>query len=427
MQSIELQTSAWYGDQSVSLEFPDQWEVQVTGDQALSALSDSAIRQSILLPIASPPLSELAAQRKRAVILIDDLTRPTPTAQLLPIIIDQLAKAGLQPDQISILVAGGTHTPASEHEIQQKVGKHLPSGLKFIAHDSHTPMSYLGTMESGTPLYINPVVLESDLRIGLGCIYPHPAAGFSGGAKILVPGAAGTETIRYMHDHLQGAGQRGGNLDSEFRIEVNKIASKIGLDFIVNVTLNQDRSICAIFSGDKFQAFERGVDFARQTYTVDILDDADITIADMYPFDADLQFSYDRGLWPLDFAKEDSTKVILASCPAGVGSHPLFPVQNSFWVRLIRRLRYFQLRDLKTFGSRLKAAKRIVSRKSLQVNLVSSGLSEDQFRTVFPSGELFRDWPSALTRFENKYSSRPVSVVIYRCAPLMLPNSIDPS
>jgi nickel-dependent lactate racemase len=427
MQSIELRAAAWYGDESISLVFPDHWQVQVAGDQRLPALSRAAIRKSILFPIASKPLSELGVNRKRAVILIDDVTRPTPTAQLLPIIIDELSNAGLQPEQISILVAGGTHAPASQREIQQKVGRHLPFGLRSIAHDSHAPMSYLGRTESGTPLYINPVVLDSDLKIGLGCIYPHPAAGFSGGAKILVPGAAGFETIRYMHDHLQGTGERGGSLDSQFRAEIDNIASQIGLDFIVNVTVNQDRCICAVFSGHKLHAFERGVDYARQTYAVDLLDDSDITVADMYPFDADLQFATDRGLWPLDFANADSTKIILASCPAGLGSHELFPVQNALWVRLIRRVRYFELRDLKTISSRLTAARKIVCRKSLQVDLVSSSLSEDQCKSVFPSGRLYPDWSSALRSIESKYSRERVKAAVYRCAPLMLPKSNPPS
>ena len=195
----------------------------------------------------------------------------------------------------------------------------------------------------------------------------------------------------------------------------------IGLDFIINVALNQDRDICAVFSGDKFEAFEKGVDFVRRSYTVDPVEDADIIIADMYPFDADIQFSYDRGLWPLEFANQNSVKVILASCPAGLGSHQLFPVKNSFWVRLARRVRYFQWRDVRTLAYRLKAAKRLVSRKSLQVNLVSSELPEDQFNTVFPSGKLFRDWSSVLEQYGDQFSERPIKVAIYRCAPLMLP------
>jgi nickel-dependent lactate racemase len=422
MKSVELSTSAWYGDKPINLEFPDHWEIRVVGDQELPALSLEEIHRHILSPIASQPLSDLASRHSRATILIDDLSRPTPTAELLRIILSELSKGGVPPDQITIVVAGGTHSPVTAEVIEKKVGKHLPPGIQLIAHDSHGNSTYLGKTKLGTPIYINPIMLSSDLKIGIGCIYPHPAAGFSGGSKILIPGVAGFQTIRYMHDHLVGAGERGGQLENEFRSEIEQIADRIGLDFIVNVTLNQQRQISRVFVGDRIQAFNRGVDYARQAYTVDLLTDSDITIADMYPFDADLQFAYDRGLWPLEFAVKDSTRIILASCPAGLGSHQLFPIRNSLWVKLIRRLRYFNLRDVKTLTYRFSAARKSMSRKFQPVHIISSGLNEAQIKSIFPSGKIYPDWPKARTDIEQKYLGCTVNVAIYRCAPLMLPN-----
>ena len=111
----------------------------------------------------------------------------------------------------------------------------------------------------------------------------------------MVPGAVGFQTIRYLHDHFQDAGQRGENVDNEFRVETERIASQIGLDFIVNVAINQKRQISGVFAGDKIHAFRRGVEYVRQAYLVSFQEQADIIIADMYPFDSDLQFAFDRG------------------------------------------------------------------------------------------------------------------------------------
>ena len=171
------------------------------------------------------------------------------------------------------------------------------------------------------------------------------------------------------------------------------------------------------------QAFRRGVQDVREKYIVHPLPDTDIVIADMYPFDADLLFAYDRGLWPLEYARPNASRVILAACPKGIGTHELFPLQNSFSARLIRRVRYFRLRDLGTFAARLTAAKRLVSRKSLDVQVVSAGLTEDQLHSVFPSGRLYREWSSVRLALENAHPGSNVKAAVYRTAPLMIPSA----
>jgi nickel-dependent lactate racemase len=426
MRAIHLLSSAWYGDQLISLDFPDRWEIQVIGDQPLPVMVREEMQHRLLSPIASRPLSELSAGRKRAAILIDDLTRPTPTAEILPSILDELLKGGMKPSQITIMIATGTHPPAPPDAIQKKVGTGLPAGIQVVSHDVHNPTTYLGKSTRGTPLYLNPTVMACDLRIGLGCIYPHPSAGFSGGAKALVPGVAGVETIRYLHDNFRGPSRRGGSLENEFRAEVERIASQIGLDFVVNLALNQQRQVAGVFAGDFMQAFRQGVDFARAHYVVDTPTTCDIIIADMYPFDADLQFAADRGMWPFEFASKDTSRVVLASCPAGLGSHILFPLQNSLRVRIARRLRHFSWRDIKSLSYRLEAAVRLVSRTTLPIMMVSAGLNAEQLKSAFPSGVLYPDWASARMSLSEKYAAGQVKVSIFRCAPLMIPRVNSP-
>lgn len=421
VKTIELYSGAWDVDAPLQLALPEEWEVEILGNQPLPAMGRELIAAGIHSPVGSPPLAELIQGRKQAAILIDDISRPTPVAAVVEILVEDLLRSGLPPKQIHLVIAGGTHPPATPQEVQQKLGFQPPDGVQVHAHDSREPCEFLGKSVNGTPIYLNSIVAGSDLRIGVGCIYPHPAAGFSGGAKILVPGAAGYETIRILHDNFQGSDRRGGSIDCPFRSEIEAITAQIGLDFVVNLAINQLRQVCKVFSGDMNLAFRQGVQFVRDHYRVGVTGPADIVITDVYPFDGDVQFAYDRGLWPIDSAPRHASRVILASCPRGMGSHDLFPAQKSFRTRLLRRLRYFRVSDLKTIGRRLGYARNLLARQSQEVLFVSAGLAEVDFSKAFPSGKLYKTWEDAREELIKRHSGPGVRVTVYRCAPLMLP------
>jgi nickel-dependent lactate racemase len=421
VKTIELLSGAWEQDAPYQLALPDDWDIEILGDQPLPALNREQIAAGIRTPVGGPPLADLIQGRTQAAILLDDISRPTPVAAVIEILIEDLLRSGLPTGQIHLVIAGGTHPPATPQEIRQKLGTSLPAGIQVHAHDSRGSCKFLGKSAKGTPIYLDTVVADCDLRIGVGCIYPHPAAGFSGGAKILVPGAAGFETVRILHDNFQGSDRRGGSIDCPFRSEIEAIARQVGLDYVVNLGINQQRQVCQVFSGDMNLAFRRGVQFVRDRYRVHPARPADIIITDVYPFDGDVQFAYDRGLWPIESAPRHTSRVILAACPRGLGSHDLFPAQKSFRTRLLRRLRYFRLSDLKTVGRRLGYARNMLARQSQEVLFVSSGLSEADFKKAFPAGRLFPNWEEAREELIKRHPAPGAKAVIYRCAPLMLP------
>lgn len=416
-----LSKNAWYGDNLLTVSFPAAWQVRVIRGQPLPTLTQTDMRSALQHPIQSPPLSTLAQGKTSAVILIDDLSRPTPAADLLPLVFDELFNAGLRSEQITIISAGGTHQPDDRIQIKKKTGN-TPADIRVLAHDCHNNLTDLGTTRRGTPVLVNEIVAENDLKIGIGCIYPHPAAGFSGGAKILAPGAVGCETIRILHDQFQGAQHRAGSIDTEFRQEVAEIADRIGLDFIVNVTLNLQRHIAALFAGHPVHAFEQGVAFARENYTVPYSPQSDIIIADMYPFDTDFQVAFDRGLWPIEMADRRSSKVLLASCPQGLGGHELFPVSDPLIPRLKRRLRSLKPADLFTLGNRFRAVKKVFRRKQLRVLILSQGLKQNDLKKTLPKSQILPDWDAVLDLLIQKHGeNQPTTVAIYCCAPLMMP------
>jgi len=420
MKEIKLLSAAWYQDEQMTIEFPASWDTTVLGDQILPALPLTSIKEQIENPIGSKTLNQLAKNRARAVIIVDDLTRPTPAAVLVDVLIAELTNAGIPNESITIIVGSGAHKPATRDEISRKLGPNIPSSISVKSHNSHEDLIFLGTTSKGTPLYINREVYESDLKIGVGCIYPHPGAGFSGGSKILVPGVAGYKTIQHLHDHLRGADHRAGSLNTEFRNEIELIATQVHLDFVVNVVLNQQRQITAIFAGDKNIAHRQGVEFASKQYHVQPVHGADIVIADMYPFDADLQFAYDRGFWPLHQAKRDASKIVLAACPEGVGDHELFPLEGALQVRISRRLRNFKMRDLKTLPYRIQSGRNMMKKKSLAFMMLTRGISEEELRPIFPNGKIYHQWDNLLLELKRRHTIPPVKVAVYKCAPFLI-------
>lgn len=421
LKEVELLSAAWYGDKSITITFPSSWDVVVAGEKNIPALTDDQIRERIDYPIGSPKLSDLAPKRNRTAIIIDDITRPTPTATLIPFILEELKHARINQDSITIVIASGTHRSASKEDIIKKVGENLAHKIKVIPHDCRRNLVYLGKSSRETPIYVNQTVMECDLKIGVGCIYPHASAGFSGGSKIIMPGVCGIETVRYMHNYLKGANKRGGSLQNDLRLESEELASKIGLDFIVNVVLNQKREIAGLFVGDKILAHRQGVKFATELYTISQVKDADIIVSDMYPFDTSLQFVPSRGFWLLMNGKDKGSKVAIAACPMGVGYHGLSPISMSPSSRLLHRLKYLQLKEFLHLISRIKALKKILMRRRLEFMMLSPGITREELKTVFPKASLFSTWNEILDQLEFRHRNLPVRVAVYTCSPLKIP------
>lgn len=418
MRNVTMRSSAWMSDGLFTLEFPSTWDLHLIQHAPLTAMSGPEIEQKLRMPVHSTALSKLAYGRKSVAIIIDDITRPTPIALLLPPIIDELIRGGVDRNSISIVVAGGTHQVASAEDIAKKAEPKLLGNIKVSAHDMNKDdLVYLGKTSRGTPISVNRVVMEADLKIGVGGIYPHPAAGFSGGSKIVGPGVCGIETARILHENFSQGDIRGKLTENKFRDEVDKIALKVGLEFIVNVIINQDREIVGTFAGHPIRAHRDGVRFALQHFTVDSISDADVIIADAYPFDTSFVFAEDRGLWPFANTSRNASRVLLAACPIGKGTHEL---NLSLSQRVRRRLMSISIAELRRLPQRLRNLKAILARKKLDFLLLTSGLSDTELKQMYSSAEALDSWSSLLQKLRQRHSSSGIRVVLYQSAPLLI-------
>ncbi len=425
MSQIQLCTRAWFGDETLPMDLPASWKVVEVGPQDQPALTTASMRETLSRPIGTPRLSKIARGKTRAVILVDDLTRPTPAADLLPLLVEELARGGLSEQAIIVMLAGGTHPPASLEDRIKKVGSGLSRAITVLAHDSRGDLVNLGTSPGGLPLRINRTVLECDLKIGVGCIYPHPIAGFSGGAKIILPAVCGVETTRMMHDYLRGSRERGGSIDTELRRDMVAVARQVGLDFIANVTLNHRREISGLFAGDVVQAHEQGVRAAQRVYAVPLLPQADVVIADMYPFDTSWQFAQDRGMWPIERAAQKASRVVIAACPLGLGTHELFPVASPLWSRIARRIKHFRMADLDRPVEKIRTVAKLIRQKQHHLMVLSPGLKADDLTALFPHAQWFGEWSALRAALQARHGDGPVTVALYRCAPLLIPEGTE--
>lgn len=189
-----MQFSLPYGKGQMEVEIPDANVAAVaTPPSAILPCDDESaeIRQAMANPIGSPRLRELAKGKRTAAILVSDYTRPTPSGKLVPPVVEELLAGGIPLEGISVVFAAGAHRPTSQEEMKAILGEQTYSSLRMVAHDCDAAedLVYVGTTQTNkTEVWMNRAVVEADLRVSLACIEPHQGAGWSGGAKNILPG-----------------------------------------------------------------------------------------------------------------------------------------------------------------------------------------------------------------------------------------------
>ena len=128
-------SSAWYGDEELTLNFPSGWEVEVLGPKDAPALSDMQIERAFAEPIGTARIAELAKGKKSAAIVVDDLSRPTPAAAVVPVLLRELASVGVPKSEIRFVVGGGSHRPLTDEEVAKKIGAGIAAEYEATSHD----------------------------------------------------------------------------------------------------------------------------------------------------------------------------------------------------------------------------------------------------------------------------------------------------
>ncbi|GAH80470.1 unnamed protein product, partial [marine sediment metagenome] len=199
----------------VPLEEKNILEVLNLKKREILSNSKEGLKELLKNPICSISLKELIFQKRsrNILIIVNDVTRPTPYKIILPPLLSELKEAGISKEDINFIVATGIHRGNSKEELSNIFGEDLISTYKFINHNADSPdLHYLGKLKSGNELWINSIVSEADFIITTGVIVPHYFAGFSGGRKSVLPGICGRKTIEANHAKMVHPNARAGNL-----------------------------------------------------------------------------------------------------------------------------------------------------------------------------------------------------------------------
>lgn len=310
-----------FGPELIGLDIPERNLVfNLKANRVAGPVNEAdEIKRSVINPIGSQRLRDMVPKNARVVILADDRTRLTPQKLIIPIVLEELHEAGLKNNQIKVVIATGTHRAMTIDEIEERFGRELKGMLEIINHDCLDPDKLIdkGTTRRGTRIIINKEVLEADLRISIGSVCPHHPTGWSGGAKMLLPGVAGQETICAMH--LLGANEpQLGKVSTPCREEMEDVASAAGLHFIVNVIHDKEGKVLKSAAGNFIEAHREAVRFGFEFFGVKFQELADITLSSTWPANYDLTQS-DKGLFSAELATKPGGEIILLSpCPEGI-------------------------------------------------------------------------------------------------------------
>ena len=322
-----------YGRTGLSVSFPESVELEwVQPDYGPGAPDPAALlAESLRSPIGAQPLAEQARGARRVTIVIDDITRPTPSKQMLPAVLAELHGAGVEAGGITILVGVGSHRTMTEAELETIVGVDLFSRYAVVNHQARDPQHLveIGRSPRGIPVWINRLIAEADLAVITGFIKPHNVAGYSGGYKGYFPAVAGLETVVGLHalQQLPGEPCRVGEPDNPFRVELDACGPLVPAPtFLLNVIINRQKQIVKSFAGHPMEAHRAAVAATEKLATAPVSRPADIvlTCGGGYPSDISLYqginalTSVVRLKRPL--VKPDGQVILLGEFGEGMGS-----------------------------------------------------------------------------------------------------------
>ncbi|HID28720.1 MAG TPA: DUF2088 domain-containing protein [Desulfobacterales bacterium] len=259
-----------YGDGLLPIEIPDSHLGERVSPFGVSAPvdPDKVIQTALDHPEGTPPLENLVKPGQRVAVIIDDISRLTPIQMMLPPVLERLVKGGINRNDIRIVIGLGTHRPMTQAEIISKTGHEIAAEFDIVnvpAWDEKQ-MVYLGTSGIGIPAWVNRIIVEADIRVGIGSITPHTDVGYSGGAKIILPGVCGDLTVNAFHVRAVDLyTNQLGIIETGLRQDLETfVADHVGLDFIFNAILTRKGSLFQCVAGHFFKAHRRGVRLARE-------------------------------------------------------------------------------------------------------------------------------------------------------------------
>ncbi|TLS38423.1 nickel-dependent lactate racemase [Pseudalkalibacillus caeni] len=416
-----METTLLYGKNGLSLNLPD--DTFVVEPNNLPGVPDekAEIKKTLENPIGTEPLKNMVNSTDTVAIVISDITRPTPNHILVPMLIEELNHVPLE--NFVIINGTGTHRDQTREEFIQMLGEWVVDNIRIVNNHCHDKDSLvnLGQSKFGCDVYLNKDYVEADFRIVTGFIEPHFFAGFSGGPKGIMPGIAGIETIMTFHnarmigDPRSTWGNMTDNPVQEMTREINRMCKP---HFMLNVTLNREKEITAVFAGELYQAHDKGCDFAKEHAMIQCEERFDVVITSNsgYPLDQNLYQAVKGMSAAHKIVKKGGAIIIASECSDGLPSHGNYSKIFEFANSPQELLDLINDPEFKMFDQ-WQVQKQAVTQVWADVYVYSS-LTEEQVRGAML--EPTNDIEETVRELKQKYGEK-MSIAVLPLGPLTIP------
>ncbi len=307
----------FYGHQKVTFEIPSKWHVLTFAQfddhftkKDVKELTKNALKK----PVHAKTLKHALTPSDKVAIIVEDLTRAAPKRLILETLMEELDVVPVPSENISVIIALGTHRDLTAEELESTFGKALLQRYTFINHDCHaTDLVPVGRLKTGRGVKINRTVHDATFRIGIGSIFPHPMNGFGGGGKILFPGVADFDSIR--EHHLKYTFQEGTDLGkiegNVFYEQVCDISRSARLGYVINGILDPGDQVYDVVSGDPIRAHLAGIEKSKAIICQEFPKKSDLTIITSFPYSEGPQIV--KPLSPASMVTKEGGCIILAA------------------------------------------------------------------------------------------------------------------
>ncbi len=311
------------GNEILELRIPDTMKVQtlLPKDMPEGGDEEQTVRDALKAPVGSPRLKDIVRPGEKIAVIASDITRPCPTWKIMPALLDELYEAGIAEEDITLIFARGSHRNQTDEEKRHLAGEKAWREIACVDSDDRDTVHF-GTTSRGTPVDIDRKAAEADRRICIGNVEYHYFAGYSGGAKALMPGVSTREAIQTNHRFMIEEDACAGKLEGNpIREDIEEAGNMVGIDFIVNVVLNTKKEIVCAVSGDVREAHRAACAYLDRFYRCPIEEKADIVVVSQGGAPKDLNlYQTQKALDNAKHAVKDGGTVILAgSCAEGFG------------------------------------------------------------------------------------------------------------
>ncbi len=320
---VAIPTREHHGDTEERLEIPPSWNLtshEMAG-HSRPVLTAGQIRERIEAPIGTKRLADIAAGKRSVVITFDDLTRPTPTFDVLPQVIAELKQAGIKDENILFLTSYGTHRPINQVEAAAKLGDYAQK-YAWLNHNIFENVTDLGRTSRGNRIKVNRHFMQADVRITISGIKAHGNAGYGGGAKAILPGVAWIESIDYFHRTIAGVGPNANKtagplkiFKNEVRLDMIDAARLARVDYSVQILYNGLRKVVGVYAGDIVESHHAACRDANKMLATDRASNADVVVVNAYP--QNLQAANSLG-WARGSVRDGGTAVLIIQNPEGI-------------------------------------------------------------------------------------------------------------